>query len=445
MKNSRNRSTVGQGIVTILERLGVRTVFGLPGLQNIELFDALADAAFPTFTPADERAVVFMADAHARVSGVMGVAVLTAGPGLTNALTAIAEARLDSSPVLILLSACGGVEGKSFQLHQIPQRDIVSPLVKGFFKPVAPGETVSQVLEAARLATEGEPGPVIVELAPNLLLEEVRFDHFPTEDRRRLPGIDDHLDQAADCIRNSPRIGVYAGAGAFGAHEEIRELSELLCAPVATTISGRGILSEDHPLSVGYGFSRSGTPVARRLFSGIDALVAVGCKYGETATGSYGVRPPRKHIHIDTSVDSIGANYPVSVAIHSDAQEALRGLLKRLESDRRPRDSVLIRTIREARESRRCRADTSPALETGVHPAVFFHRLRQCLDRDAILVTDTGAHQLWALSDFEVFCPRSFITPADFQTMGFPSRRRLPPNFVSPTARSSQSSATAGS
>ena len=127
--------TGAEAVVETLKLLGVERVFGLPGVQNIELFDALADAPFSTFTPTNESAAVFMADAHARVTGKIGVVVVTAGPGLTNALTGIAEAHLDSSPVLVLVSASGEMTGKFFQLHQISQGDVVKPLVKGFFKP----------------------------------------------------------------------------------------------------------------------------------------------------------------------------------------------------------------------------------------------------------------------------------------------------------------------
>ena len=143
--------TGAQAIVETLRLLEVDRVFGLPGVQNIELFDALADAPFSTFTPTNESAAVFMADAHARVTGKFGVAVVTAGPGLTNALTGIAEARLDSSPVLLLVGASGET-GKSFQLHQIDQCAVVKSLVKGCSKPATAAEIPQMVLKAVELA-----------------------------------------------------------------------------------------------------------------------------------------------------------------------------------------------------------------------------------------------------------------------------------------------------
>jgi acetolactate synthase-1/2/3 large subunit len=411
--------TAAEAAVEALRLLAVERVFGLPGIQGIELFDALADAPFPTFTPTNESAAIFMADAYGRVTGKVGVAVVTSGPGLTNALTGIAEARLDSSPLMVLVTASGEVPGKSFQLHQIRQNAVVEPLVKGGFKPATAEEVPQAVLRAAELACQGEPGPTLVELPSTLLMERSRFRFSTVACPPPPQDIGVQLDAAADQLRHSPSVGIYAGAGAVTATDELRELAELLQAPVATTISGRGVISEDHPLGVGYGFGRSGTAAAWRVFRKIQTLLAVGCKYGETATGAYGVRPPREHIHIDINPASLGANHPASLAIASDAKIALRGLLARLERDRRPANSALQAFIAQARARCERKVLTVPALAAGVTPSWFLRLLRRSLERDAILVTDSGSHQFWALSDFPIYAPRTFLAPADFQAMGF--------------------------
>ena len=426
-------TTAAVATVEALKLLGVERVFGLPGIQNIELFDALADAPFPTFTPTNESAAIFMADAHARVTGKLGVAVVTAGPGLTNALTGIAEARLDSSPLVVLVSASGEVAGKSFQLHQIQQNAVVEPLVKGCFKPTTAEEVPQAVLRAAELARQGEPGPALVELPSTLLMERARFTFSTGATQVVSPDITSQLDAAAERLRHSPSVGIYAGAGALAAADELRALAELLQAPVATTISGRGVISEDHPLSVGYGFGRSGTAAAWRVFRKIHALLAVGCKYGETATGAYGLRPPPEHIHIDINPASLGANYPASLAVTADAKVALRGLLDRLEKDRRPANTPLQEIISQVRARSEGKASTAPASSVGVTPSRFLRLLRRYLDRDAILVTDSGAHQFWALNDFPVYSPRSFLAPADFQAMGFSIPAAISAKLAFPT------------
>ena len=211
-------STTGaSAIVEVLKLLEVERVFGLPGVQNIELFDALADAPFATFTPTNESAAVFMADAHARVTGKLGVAVVTAGPGLTNALTGIAEAQLDSSPVLILVGASDRVAGKSFQLHQIQQSAVVKPLVKGYFEPATVEEIPVAILRAAALARRGEPGPTVVEVASTLLMERGGFTLSCAPSPAAPCEINVQLDDAAERLRRSASVGIYAGAGAIGA------------------------------------------------------------------------------------------------------------------------------------------------------------------------------------------------------------------------------------
>jgi acetolactate synthase-1/2/3 large subunit len=408
--------TAAQAIVETLRLLEVDRVFGLPGLQNIELFDALADAPFSTFTPTNESAAVFMADAHARVTGKIGVAVVTAGPGLTNALTGIAEARLDSSPVLVLVGASVKT-GKSFQLHQIDQCAVVKSLVKGCSKPATAAEIPQVVLNAVELALQGEPGPVVVEIANGMLMERIRFLQPKRSPLPAAVDLNAQLDDAATRLRNSPAIGIYAGAGAFGAADELKALAELLQAPVATTISGRGVLAEDHPLSVGFGFGRSGTAAAWRVFRKVRTLLAVGCKYGETATGAYGVKPPPEHIQIDINPAVLGANHPVSLAIAADAKIVLGGLVARLEKNRRPVNAALQDFIKQGRM--RSEAIALAKASKAVTPSKFLRKLRQKLARNAILVTDSGAHQFWALNDFPVFTPRSFLVPADYQAMGF--------------------------
>lgn len=423
--------TGAEAVVETLKLLGVERVFGLPGVQNIELFDALADAPFSTFTPTNESAAVFMADAHARVTGKIGVVVVTAGPGLTNALTGIAEAHLDSSPVLVLVSASGEMTGKFFQLHQISQGDVVKPLVKGFFKPARVEEIPQVVSNAAELACQGEPGSVVVEIGSTLLMGRTRFSQPAAS---RLPTSDDigtQLDAAAGKLRNSESVGIYAGAGAFRAVDELKTLAELLQAPVATTISGRGVLAEDHPLSVGYGFGRTGTAAAWRLFRKVRTLLAVGCKYGETATGAYGVKPPRGHIHINVNPECLGANFPTSLAIAADARLAIGGLVARLKNDRQPINTALQNYIRQARVRAESKAQDSKS--NAVTPANFLRRLRQRLNRDAIMVTDSGAHQFWALSDFPVYTPRSFLVPADYQAMGFSIPAAIAAKLAFPT------------
>ena len=413
------RGSTAKAIVEVLSLLGVDRVFGLPGIQNTELFDELADAPFDTVTPTNESSAAFMADAHARVTGRLGVVILTAGPGLTNALTGVAEALLDSSPILIILASASRHVGKAFPLHQIPQDALVRPLTKGIFQPCRPSDVPKAIFQAAALAVKGEPGPAVVEIPSDLLMEQCNCSISSPVETAVSEDIEAKLDEAATILRRSSSIGIYAGAGAMSSSTELIKLAEILQAPVATTISGRGVIPEDHPLSVGYGFGRSGTAVARRLFRNVRTLLAIGCKYGEVATGSYGVRPPPEHIHVDINPSSVNANYPASLPIVADAKQAILGITARLGGRDAPRNESLLRIIQRTRRRFESTLLCPPKSTLTVGPQRFLHALRNRLDRDAILVTDCGSHQLWALSDFPVYLPRTFLTPADFQAMGF--------------------------
>ena len=414
----RFKRTVAQAIVAALDALAVKRVFGLPGIQNIELFEELAQASFETTTPTNESAAAFMADAYARTVGALGVLIVTAGPGLTNALTGIAEAALDSSPLLVIVSAKSASLKMKFQLHQIPQAELVRPLVKKAYQPSTPDEVIKAIFEAAALAQAGEPGPTLVEVPADLLMNSINFSYvFATPPPPSLDGA--LLERVALLLRQSRAPGIYVGAGAFGAAKELLALAELLEAPVATTISGRGIIPEDHPLAVGYGFGKSSSLAAWRTFRKVQTLLAIGCRYGEVATGSYGMRLPVEHIHIDINPTTLEANYPAAIAVQADAREAIIGLLKRLEDVKRAKNSVL-RTRIETLKAERERSVTA-AIPQSVHvsPARFLRALRSRMKRDAILTTDSGSHQFWSLSDFPVYEPRTFLSPTDFQAMGF--------------------------
>lgn len=419
MEPKQFKASGARAVVEALKLFNVERVFGLPGIQNLELFDELADAPFETVTTTDERSAAFMADAHARVTGKLGVLIVTAGPGLTNALTGLAEALLDSSPVLILVDSKQSAQGKAFQLHQIAQDEVVKPLVKELFESKAIEEIPGLIAKAAALARAGEPGPVLVEIPSELFMSSALCSFAGAESIEKPSTDESQLDAAAEVLRQSPSIGIYAGFGAIEAATELIQLAELLQAPVATTISGRGVIPEDHPLSVGYGFGRTGTAVAWKLFRKVHTVLAVGCKYGEVATGSYGAVPPAEHIHIDINSSTLNTNYPASIAVVSDAKRAIQGLLKRLGADNRQVNEPLYQLIEQARGRDEAKALQLPMSTQSVHPSRLLRSLRKQLDRDAILITDCGNHQFWALSDFLVYVPRSFLSPTDYQSMGF--------------------------
>ena len=417
--------TGAQLVVKALEAQGVERVFGLPGVQNLELYDALKDAAFEAVLVTHELCAAFMADAYSRSTGKVGCSVLVPGPGLTNASTGLAESFLDSVPQVVIVPGPRNDIEKGFQLHQVRQLDAIRPLVKAALHAERVEDVFPLVSEAFALARGGEPGPAVVEIPYNLFQEKATIPP-PAPAASKLAQIqsglapeEKRLKEIARAIEQAKQVGIYAGFGATDARALLVRLAELLQAPVATTIAGRGVIPEDHPLSVGFGFGPAGSPLAEEVFGGCDLVLALACKFGEVATGAYGIKPPRNLIHVDINPDVLGRNLPASLTLQGDARDVLEGLLEELSRNPRPVNRPLQERIARERQRYFRTIEQSPEQSDGVNPARLLWELRKLLARDAILTTDSGAHQFWVVSCFPIFAARSYLTPTDYQSMGY--------------------------
>ncbi len=412
--------TGAEAIVKTLEALGVERVFGIPGAQNMELFDAFTSSKKLTSTlVTHELCASFMADAMARATGRPGVCALVPGPGITNAFTGIGEALLDSSPVVVLVPAVRDNIKEKFQLHEIDQLSAVRPLVKGVFRTGTIEEIPRKIREAFSLAQRGEPGPVVVETPMNPLMESGQCsDPGPVEEAAAAVD-EDEVDRAADMLRKAGRPGIYAGLGAMDASAEVKKLADILQAPVCTTISGRGVIPEDQALAAGFGFVKVGTAAAVKAFEKCDALLAIGCKFGEVATGSYGLKPPDNLIHMDINPETIGANHAAAVRLCGDARKILPMLLNRLEGHEAKRRLELIEQINALKEEDLERVKNEKMSSDYVNPAKFLLALRNLAPRETIVTTDSGNHTFWVIPYFPIYRPRTFLCPTDYQAMGF--------------------------
>jgi acetolactate synthase-1/2/3 large subunit len=310
----------------------------------------------------------------------------------------------------------------SFQLHEIDQVKAASPLAKAVFRLEKVEEIWAQLTRAFSLAQAGEPGPVVVEIPNNLLARATSFSLPPITGERNISTspIEPLISRAIQAITDAKRVGIYAGLGAFPAGREIRELAELLDAPVATTLSGRGVIPEDHPLSVGYGFGGSGTRISRKTFSECDLILAVGCKFTEVGTGGYGLKIPGKLIHIDANPGNLNVNYKAEVAIASDSQAALIRILAGVrEIIKSPRKGGLREEIRKAKAEEEHKLESRDIHKDWVDPAHLLRHLRRLLPRDAIITTDSGHHMFFVLTYFPIYEPRTYLAPTDYQSMGY--------------------------
>jgi acetolactate synthase-1/2/3 large subunit len=412
-------------ICDTLLRLGVECVFGLPGTQNVVLFEALRTSSLRTVVATHELSAAMMANGYHRASGRVAALVTIPGPGFMWSLAGVAEAALDSAALIHLVGLPASSPGQHYQLQAIDQDAIARPFVRAVHT-IDRAADIVEVIEAAYAdALGGEPGPVVVHVARSVLDEQAVSSICSTG--RIGPAVaaeDSRIDEAVRAIQAAGRCMILAGQGTHHASAALVRLAEKLDAAVVTTTSGRGAMPEDHPLSLGFEFAGDASATLNELVAASDIVVAIGCKFSHN--GSRGFRlsiPPEKLIHVDTSDSVLGANYPARLAIHADSAAFIELLLGRIGTPaERPRFAA--DELNRFRE--RARAEALAGLvEPRIHgvasgkPAEFFSMLRRLMPRTAILVTDSGIHQSLARRHFPVLSPRGLITPTNLQSMGF--------------------------
>ncbi len=436
--------TGGALVVKALEDEGVRFAFGIPGTHNIELYDALADStAVRPVLVTDEQSASFAADAVWRASGRLACANVVPGAGLTHALSGVAEAYLDTVPLLVLGCGIRRDSGKAYQLHDVDQQALARPVTKAQFLPLRGEELYPTVRRACRVAREGVPGPVFVEVPANLYLS--RWDGAAAleawraeaaEEERRTgatpnggPGSDGAgapegagtpdgtaLAQAALILNGARRPLLYFGLGAAGAGEALVHLAERLEAPVATTFQGKGVFPETHPLALWPGFGDAAPPFGRAVADGCDATLAVGCRFGEVATGSYGAVPRQPLVHLDIDPAAPGRNFPAAVSLAGDAAQLVPALLRRLTA--KPRDAALRARIADGRAEVRGKWERA-ANGRRVSPWRLLTALQARFGPDAIYTADSGNGTFLAMEMLSLDRPGKFLAPVDYSCMGY--------------------------
>jgi acetolactate synthase-1/2/3 large subunit len=405
-----------------LEQIGVPYTFGIPGVHNIELYDELRESE--TILPllvTHEGGASFMADAVYRASGQVGVLVVVPAAGLTHAMSGIGEAYLDGIPMLVI---SGGVRTdleQGFQLHEVDQQALMRTLTKATFKIESYDEAVATVYRAWRTAVEGEPGPVYVEIPANLQLlsdETGAIPDFDPEIPR--PALDgEAVKAAAELLAAAERPGIFVGWGAREVADDVRRIAEHLGAPVATTLQGLGVFPGDHPLHTGMGFGPSAVPAAQNAFADCDAMLAVGTRFAEICTGSYGAVPPKNLVHVDINPQAIGRNHPAAVAIHADARDAVPALADAVTATGEPRDWKRLAEQIAADKAAQRQEWLSHDSAGRVNPARFFAALRERLPDDAIVVADDGNHTFLTAELMPIHAGGAYLSPTDFNCMGY--------------------------
>jgi len=405
-------------VVRALEDAGARFAFGIPGTHNIELYDSLERSEHVrAILITDEQSAGFMADAVSRSSSSVGVVNVVPGAGITHSLSGIAEALLDGIPLVVLACGIRNDTGRAFQLHDIDQMAILRPVTKACLAPESPDDIYRTVRRAFDLATSGTPGPVAVEIPANyyLLTHDVN-ETWAHEPPAAVPvPRDEILAHVARLVNAASRVLLYVGHGAQGAGGSLVHLAEAIGAPVATTIQGKGVFPEQHPLWLWNGLGASAPPFVRTVAGSCDVMLAIGCRFAEVGTGSYGFTPPASLIHVDINRDVFNRNFPAALTVEADAAAFVNALLPLVT--RRPDWGDAAEHI--AAGHRDLREDTlRERSAVGVTPGVLFDTLQR-LSSHAIYTTDSGNGTFLGMEHLRLAEPGRFLAPVDFSCMGY--------------------------
>jgi len=412
----------GALLVHALEQVGTEFTFGIPGVHNTEIYDELnkSKKIKPVLTT-HEVGASFMADGVSRTGKSIGVCVLVPAAGITHAASGIAEAMLDGIPMIVITGGIRRDTGRAYQLHDMSQELLTKAIVKGYFRPKTHADIIPMIYEAYNLATSGVPGPILFEMPGELQLLHGEVDgmanYTPLANEEHFN--EEEIDQAVDLLLQAKRPGLYLGWGAKECSAASIEIAEGLNSPAATTLQGLSVFPGNHPLSVGMGFGNSAAPAAKDAFKDCDCLLAVGVRFSELATGSYGMEIPENLIHVDIDQEVFNKNYPAKITLQGDAAQIMPKLLAKLkEKGFKTQDSELKNKIAKLKKEY-FDSWTKKKNDKIVSPGFFFKSLREHLSDDALIVADDGNHTFLAMELMPIYNPGGFISPSDFNCMGY--------------------------
>jgi acetolactate synthase I/II/III large subunit len=424
------RATGAYALIDSLKRHGVKHIFGYPGGAILPIYDELyraeAEGGIQHILVRHEQGGAHAADGYARATGQVGVCFATSGPGATNLVTGIATAQMDSIPMVIVT---GQVPRRSIGTDAFQETDIYGitlPIVKHSYVVRDPRDMARIVAEAFHIASSGRPGPVLIDVPKDVGLEE--FDYVPVEPSSvRIPGYRPtvkgnprQINQAISLLREALRPLLYVGGGAIAAnaYQEIKELAELFQIPVTTTLMGKGIFDEHHPLSVKM-LGMHGTAYANFAVTECDLLIAVGARFDDRVTGKLDEFASRaKVIHIDIDPAEVGKNRAPEVPIVGDVKHVLQELLHRCHEIK---DLVRPNQTKGWLDRINRWKEDYPLVVPHYEDVISPQEVVVELDRqapDAYYTTDVGQHQMWA-AQFLNNGPRRWISSAGLGTMGY--------------------------
>ena len=405
-------------IITLLERQGIQTIAGIPGGANLPIYDALArNGRIRHVLARHEQGAGFIAQGMTRVSGEVQVCFATSGPGATNILTAIADARLDSIPIICITGQVPSSLIGTDAFQEVDTYGLSIPITKHNFLVRNVSELLDVIPEAFRIAASGRPGPVLIDVPKDVQQACIEIETWPEPGRPDpIPGADRAaLIEAASMINAARRPVFYIGGGvvASGASKDLLALCEKGSIPITPTLMGLDAIPANHPLNIGM-LGMHAARYTNQALHACDLLVAVGSRFDDRATGRVeAFCPTARIIHVDIDPSEIDKIKPSSIGITGDARQVLEAWLPEIRETDRSEWTGEIERLKQAFPMEFPGAD-DPMTAYGV-----IRKTAALLPPDAIITTDVGQHQMKVAQAYPFSIPRTWLTSGGLGTMGF--------------------------
>jgi acetolactate synthase-1/2/3 large subunit len=417
------KMTGAQALIASLEHEGVDVVFGVPGGAILPAYDPLLDSTIRHVLARHEQGAGHMAEGYAWATGKVGVCIATSGPGATNLVTPLADALMDSVPIVAITGQVPTTSVGNDAFQEAYTTGITMPATKHNYFVTDPAEIAQVVHEAFHIASTGRPGPVLVDIPKDILNQSTSWQQ-PGD--LSLPGykptVDGHprrIREAIELIARAKRPVLYVGGGVIKANgwAELRRFAEVAAVPVTTTLMGRGAFPDSHPLALGMP-GMHGTYTAITAIQKADVLIAMGVRFDDRVTGNpKSFAPHAQVIHVDVDPAEIGKVRAAEVPIVGDCRRVLAQFVAAWGERETPDRSAWLDVIARWQKEHPLSYQQSP--EGPIKPQFVIEELYRLTGGDATIVAGVGQHQMWASQFWRFDRPRRWINSGGLGTMGF--------------------------
>jgi acetolactate synthase-1/2/3 large subunit len=404
--------------IKLLERQGIKNIAGIPGGANLPVYDALYKSSINHILARHEQGAAFIAQGMARSTGRAAVCFATSGPGATNLLTAIADAKLDSIPIIAITGQVSYALIGTDAFQEVDTYGLTVPITKHNFFIRSIEELFIIVPEAFRIAEEGRPGPVLIDIPKNIQMQEYEFEEWPKPYTERAVNKNcdiRSLEEAIKMIHTAKKPIFYIGGGLINsnAYTNVYNLAKKNSIPVAATLMALGSFPCNDLLYLGM-LGMHGAQYTNLLMNEADLVLALGVRFDDRATGSVTkFCPNAKIIHVDIDAAEINKIKTVDLSIIGELNYILEVLLDKVEEDSRPE------WMKEVRDYKEKYSFNLPDQEDVLHPINLIRYVSTIVGEDSIITTDVGQHQMWTAQAYPFRKPRTLLTSGGLGTMGF--------------------------